>query len=238
MRPVLHYLWRAWPSTLSSILLVASNKWLEKKLLRSLPCCVAYCEGCEPRCSRVVACLCAFVFTSRRVCLASFPLSEKVDVRHNHNTNSICQRYYREHYARLVLVLPCWRVLPLPFIEGKHEGSLAAPSSRLQFSAFTGLCLPLPHASHSQPRQRQQHRSRSQRMSLLVVRNRSISSQKHSPPTHHHGPVRLPPPSSKHRSQRSGEHTFGVVDGIPGVLRLGLHTSRARRPKADAWAQQ
>ena len=63
-RPVLHYLWRAWPSTFSSVLLVASNKWLEKKLLRSLPCCVACCEGCEPRCSRVVSvfgCLCVYI---------------------------------------------------------------------------------------------------------------------------------------------------------------------------------
>ena len=52
MRPVLHYRWRAWPSTFSSVLLVAGNEWLEKKLLRSLPCRVA-CRGCcEPRCSR------------------------------------------------------------------------------------------------------------------------------------------------------------------------------------------
>jgi len=65
-RPVLHYLWRAWPSTFSSVLLVASNKWLEKKLLRSLPCCVACCEGCEPRCSRVVS---VFVCLCERVCV-------------------------------------------------------------------------------------------------------------------------------------------------------------------------
>lgn len=171
MRPVLHYLWRAWPSTFSSVLLIANDKWLEKKLLRSLPCCVACCEGCEPRCSRVVSvflclcvfvflCFCAFVFTSRRVCLGRFPLSE-VDVRHNDDTNSRCQRYYGEHHARLVLALPWRRASPLPFIEGKHEGSSADPSSRLQFSAFTRLCLPLPHASYSQSQQRQQHRSTS-----------------------------------------------------------------------------
>ena len=175
------------------------------------------------------------MFTLWRVCLERFPLSEKVDVRHTHNTNSRRQRYYEEHHAPFVLALPLRLALPSPSIRGRHEVSSATPSSRLQFS---GLCLPLPHASHSQPRQRQEHGFWSQRTSLLVIRSRNVSSQKGSSPNQHHGPVRLQPPSSKNRSQRSGEHTFGVVDGTPGVLRLGLHTSRARLPEADAWVQQ
>jgi hypothetical protein len=150
----------------SSVLLVALNEKLEKKLLRSLPCCVA-CDGCcEPRCSRservcVPLCLRCGMFA-----LHSVPLCEKVDVRHNHNTNGRCQRYCREHHARLALALPCRRALPLPFTSRAGAAPRSLQARGLQFSASfrLGLCFPrlslatttsttpsLPAMAHSSP---------------------------------------------------------------------------------------
>jgi hypothetical protein len=60
-------------SSFSSVLLVASNEGLEKKLLSSLSRYVACCEGCEPRCSRGEGVCVPLLFTLRRLCLAQRP---------------------------------------------------------------------------------------------------------------------------------------------------------------------
>ena len=68
---------------------------------------------------------------------------------------------------------------------------------------------------------------------FLVVHSCTISSHKPSSPVRHHGPVLLPPPSSKRRSKRSVEptveHTAGVPDLNPGLRRLVCQASSSLR---------
>jgi hypothetical protein len=202
-------------SIFSSVLLVDSDERLEKKLLRSLPRCVA-CDGrCESRCLH-----------SERVCVPlclrcgmfawhSILLSEEVDVRQNHNTNRRCQRYCREHHARLVLALSCRRALLLPFTSRAGAAPRSLQARGLQFSASFRLWTLLPTTltrNHDID-----NTIASGHGALLPLSFALASTPSHnlSSPARHHGPVLLPPPPSKHRRQLFAVHTAGGEDASP-----------------------